>query len=527
MADSIWRVRRLPAVASLLTVGLLLTATMTPATADPDQVSRPSGQGVTSSQAQQALSAARGLLTAPPAQRRAASPAGLAHGRSATVILRDLWQAQPRLTGADRAAAGRLLSRPTTGDNLGGIFFQLPAGATKRDCRTSTRFCVHYATSGEHRSTAAFAATAARTLDHVHGVFTGNLGYRKPTSDGGWASSLDRGNPNGKFDVFLGNLGQYGIYGYCTLDQFRASSYCALDNDFSEFSGTPMNSLKATAAHEYFHAIQFAYDPSEDGWLMEGSAVWAEERAYDGVNDYLQYVRGDSVITNPVIPSDQDSVHNIRVYSSMLFFEHLTQTLGVNRMRDVWKATQGTPYSLQSIRRVVARHTNWEQFINRFAMWNSRPPGIGYSERDSYPGGRFTVTKRLGLNTTRTLKTSTMRRDHLASGAIRLIPARASTSTQRIKITINGPNTARGAVATLQRRWSGRATEAPVIHLNRYGNATLTQPFGKGKISSLVITFANASTRMRDCGTGGPVSYSCGGRGRFVDPWQITATVIR
>jgi hypothetical protein len=35
--------------------------------------------------------------------------------------------------------------------------------------------------------------------------------------------------------------------------------------------------LKVTAAHEFFHAVQFAYDIGEDGWLMESTATWMEE----------------------------------------------------------------------------------------------------------------------------------------------------------------------------------------------------------------------------------------------------------
>ena len=36
-----------------------------------------------------------------------------------------------------------------------------------------------------------------------------------------------------------------------------------------------------TAAHEFFHAVQFAYDWKEDLWLMEGTAAWIEDEVYD------------------------------------------------------------------------------------------------------------------------------------------------------------------------------------------------------------------------------------------------------
>lgn len=528
-------------VTGLLAVALLVTLTLAPAQADQDTdpVGDLLGQVMSVADAKAALATALAFFEDDKdSTARRGRAADLAHGRAATMVLRDVWRASQVLRGEDRETAQRLLARPSDGlgDDLGWLGrFQLSANHSL-DCETSSRFCVHYVTSGKHAATPAFAASVARTLDAVHTTFVSRLGYRKPVSDAGWAGgggilTNAKSNPDGKFDVFLGDLGDMGIYGYCTLDPEESSSYCALDNDFSrlQYGNTPINSLRATAAHEYFHAVQFAYDATEDSWLMEGSAVWAEEQAYDAVNDYLQYVRGDSVITNSYPPVDEDSVHNLRVYSAMLFFEHLTQTLGVTRMRDVWEAAAGAHYSLQAVQAVVSRHTSWSGFINRFAVWNSRPPGVGYAERNLYPGGHFTVSKRLGLNTTRTLKTAAMKRDHLSSGSILLIPAKASTKSQRIRISINGPDTARGAVASIQRRLPNKTTEVRVVHLNASGDATLLQPFGKGRISQIVLTFANASTRMNNCGAyyGTPVSYSCGGKGAYNDAWRVSATVVR
>ena len=59
-----------------------------------------------------------------------------------------------------------------------------------------------------------------------------------------------------------------------------------------------------TAAHEYFHATQFAYDIAEDGWFLEATATWAEDELYDDVNDNVQYLT-DSPITHPGQPIDK------------------------------------------------------------------------------------------------------------------------------------------------------------------------------------------------------------------------------
>ena len=52
----------------------------------------------------------------------------------------------------------------------------------------------------------------------------------------------------------------------------------------------PINALRVTAAHEFFHAIQFAYDVKEDLWFMEGSATWVEDEVYDSINDNYQFL---------------------------------------------------------------------------------------------------------------------------------------------------------------------------------------------------------------------------------------------
>ena len=59
---------------------------------------------------------------------------------------------------------------------------------------------------------------------------------------------------------------------YCASDDPTTSrnawAYCVLDNDYSpsEFGtrNTPAQNFQVTAAHEYFHAVQFGYDVGED-----------------------------------------------------------------------------------------------------------------------------------------------------------------------------------------------------------------------------------------------------------------------
>ena len=59
-----------------------------------------------------------------------------------------------------------------------------------------------------------------------------------------------------------------------------------------EFPGTkPLHDLEVTFAHEYNHILQFGYDAYQDAWFAESTAVWMEDQVYNGINDYLRYVR--------------------------------------------------------------------------------------------------------------------------------------------------------------------------------------------------------------------------------------------
>ena len=46
-----------------------------------------------------------------------------------------------------------------------------------------------------------------------------------------------------------------------------------------------------TLAHEYNHILQFGYDAFQDAWFAESTATWMEDQVYNGIDDYLRYVR--------------------------------------------------------------------------------------------------------------------------------------------------------------------------------------------------------------------------------------------
>ena len=101
-----------------------------------------------------------------------------------------------------------------------------------------------------------------------------------------------------------------------------------LDNDYarSQYGIAPINSLRVTAAHEFFHAIQFAYDVDEDLWFMEGTATWVEDEVYDYDQRQLPVpLQQPDPLTRAIA---LDYSVDLAPYGSFLFFKYAAERLG-------------------------------------------------------------------------------------------------------------------------------------------------------------------------------------------------------
>jgi hypothetical protein len=172
--------------------------------------------------------------------------------------------------------------------------------------RCSRYFCVHWVAEGidapdlfdaNGDGVPNFVLQVLKIAEHVHEVENDKLGWREPKSDGRTGGGV------GKTDIYLSQIGGE-LFGYAAPDRGQASKqhriprrlhgYLVLDNDYSsfEFPGTkPAEDLEVTLAHEYNHILQFGYDAFQDPWFAESTAVWMEDQVYNGIDDYLRYVR--------------------------------------------------------------------------------------------------------------------------------------------------------------------------------------------------------------------------------------------
>ena len=442
---------------------------------------------------------------------RVLAGAGRTTDPSATLALRDLWLARPDLTGAEAIEANALLARPTNGAadpfNDG---YTVPASS-----QCGAHVCVHYVpTTADAPPSLEWVALALATMESVYQREVRELGYRAPRADG------SRGG-DGRLDVYLKDLGT-GLYGYCAAERRKkartASGFCVLDNDYSpaEFPGvtTPENNLVVTAAHEFFHAVQYSYDYAEDPWMMESTATWMEEEVADDINDNRQYLRY-SQLQAPQVALDAFSATYGFQYGNWIFWEYLTQRFGTGLVKKAWESAgslrkDGQHYSIEAIQAVLRKkRTSLTDLYADFAAANVTP-SITYDEAPGMPEYADPLPlKDVTLSRADRQHRKRAKLDHLASDTIRLRPAaELSSSTWRLRVQVSGPQRIASPAGRLVVHKIDGSISTKRLRFNARGVAQATAPFSAAKISGVTVSFANVSTRFR-CGRRSDIT--CGG----------------
>jgi len=508
--------RSLTALFATAVAGALLT---TSPTAVAVSTSRPAPAGGTD-KAQAVLQVAKSLFDGKPSQ--------LPPGQDATMVLRDLAMARSSLTPAERLEADRLLARPT--DKLAdprGSGYQ-PGTTPKTHCTATA--CFHWVeTSSDAVSPADnngisdgdgvpdYVEAAEQTVTHVQQTYLA-AGYRQVESDGTLGG-------NALPDIYLANLGVDGLYGYCSSDDtvpqggpYDVFAFCVYDNDYSpsEFpTNTPLENLQVTAAHEYFHAVQFAYDYFEDSWLMEATATWAEDEVYTDVNDNLQYL-STGPLSRPALPLDTFNNEGYQ-YGAWIFFryltEHFTDAQGglPTLVRNIWEQADGSSggpdqYSMQAVATVLKqRGSSLTKAFAGFADANLRPAAT-YSEgaANSYPSaplGKFTKASNGWYAT---------KMNHMTSSSARVVP---TAKSKNLKVTLNMPPKSSGSAAVVTVNFKDGTANTSMFSLSRKGDGSHSYPFGKSSVQSIEVTLVNAGAKYACWQQSGPF-YSCQGHSK-------------
>jgi hypothetical protein len=144
--------------------------------------------------------------------------------------------------------------------------------------------------------------------------------------------------------------------------------------------------VRAVAAHELFHAVQFGYNYTASFWWKEASAEWAAAEVFPEVDTYvIPYYDWFQV---PGWSLDfADGWHE---YGSSIWVKHLAQTRGREIVREAWVQQRAENDSFKATARALeGTGTSFAQQFHEFALWNwftgERADGAHYPLGDLYP----------------------------------------------------------------------------------------------------------------------------------------------
>jgi len=295
-------------------------------------------------------------------------------------------------------------------------------------------FRFHYTTTGSNAVSTAdtnsnsipdYIDVMSETFNTVDEYQLTTLGFSEPPGDSWYPTNNDNGG-NGSYDVYVRNAGN-GVYGYVQPEDWADNtgnnenssanevnaftSYMVMRHNYDGFPNTLIENIQVTAAHEFFHAVQFGYDGFEESWVFEATSVQMEEMIYDDVNDCYQYM--SSWFNNPHQALNLDS--DDRWYGSFIFFEYVNSHLSVDAIKAFWEQsiTHDSYYGEYSIQTLDEAFqdlsSNFSSMLNGMSIANrvlSSSVYISpyyYEEADSYtvtPSTFSTVSFTAGGNET-------------------------------------------------------------------------------------------------------------------------------
>ncbi len=280
------------------------------------------------------------------------------------------------------------LVRPDTpGNNL--LFRFAPGDVVDSHGSQGGRFLVHYTTAGPNAVPLAdadasgvpdFVEEVAAVYEEVLTYYHDDLGFRAPLDD---LKIADNGG-DGRFDVYLVDFAGKGDGNFqndaCTSGNPDAcAGYMVQENDYKGY-GYPSTLVanRILASHEFFHAVQAAYDTKQGSIIAEGSAVWATESFDPALDDFEAFLPGyldnpdrslDVPLPGPVDPFS---------YGAGIYFQFLEERYGPGTVRDLWERSANgaegvqNPVWFEQIGPMLKDKANgsFAEAFTDFATWN-------------------------------------------------------------------------------------------------------------------------------------------------------------
>lgn len=272
---------------------------------------------------------------------------------------------------------------------------------------------------------------------------------------------------------------QAGTYGYTTVVNYSiGSTRIVMHNTFQGFppnddpDGNVLGAAKVTAAHEFKHATQFATSRWSEGGWNEVDAVWAEDLVFDVVNDFYNYLSGDSPIKHPETPLDGGPT-GTGSYEDCVWEIWMSETWGVDFITDYWewRRSHSGQTVMDSFEAILNSYgSTLAEGWGHFTAWNYGTgyraiPGVGYGEAAEFPYGNF-----IGYTTSYPYSDSGSV-EHLAANFFRLLGFTGDIDGT-LDIDFDGSDSGGPMTLSMHIEKQDGTGVIEVIELDSYNNAT-------------------------------------------------------
>ncbi|MDZ7815003.1 MAG: MXAN_6640 family putative metalloprotease [Planctomycetota bacterium] len=339
------------------------------------------------------------------------------------------------MEGRGRQYASEVLFRPDNyPDYYNGTNIAYPPDTTEVVIRSGD-FAVHYVQSGSLSASDQYAQKAANLLPQVKQQYI-DMDYTEPPGDG------DLGGYTDVYDVYITDLPS-GIAGFCSASGTVGNpwpSYVVIDNKLSFEDVRSSTTLSSTLAHEFFHAIQYGYDPAERSWWKETTAVWAQDEIFDDINDYLLLVPYPHSAPHKPL----DTADGRTEYGNVVWAKFLEERFpGTDMVRAIWeyqaqnRNTAIPENTMEGIAAVLAQQGyNVDDALGEYANWLYRKEL--FEEGSEYPS---VVVARTVESYPTLVKTASLPVGSLSHLALHLIECEPDDSSSILSMTFDGEDT--------------------------------------------------------------------------------------
>ncbi|MCE1190273.1 MAG: T9SS type A sorting domain-containing protein [Ignavibacteria bacterium] len=226
-----------------------------------------------------------------------------------------------------------------------------PTGLDKKYLETTKNFFQFYYTTTGTNAVATTDANANGVPDYVENMAAAFCKALSFYDSVGFSHPPLAASDNGRYAVYLSSsdAGDY-VYGYSQpetnihdnpatpiVEQNAYTSFMVMRSEYNDFGNTAAEkqiAMEVTAAHEFFHAVQFGYETENmEGYLMEMCSTWAEDKVFPGDDDNWQYLT--DIFNTPDVSTDWDealdgdavnysSDYSMHWYAAWIFMRYVT-----------------------------------------------------------------------------------------------------------------------------------------------------------------------------------------------------------